>query len=144
MTENAVAELTQQRTDLIDAIRAGVATVDTLHDPTVGPEDFGRVDYPFVQILPESSEYQGGGTQYDHQLRLNAIFERERDWDYLDMIGATLEAAKRATANLLGNECVGFAMPTLIEDFAGEVDGSLLVMISVQFTVTTAVEFTPT
>lgn len=147
MTERAVSELSDQRRAILEAIEAAVASVDILPSTELGPRDFKRIDYPYAQVLPESSDYQGG-TDYDNQIRCNFIFERERadvgDSDpYLTYIDAAMTATKRAVVNCLDQEAVQFAMPTTIEDFAGEVEGSLLVMISVQLTVRSSVHFTP-
>ena len=146
MTERAVAELTDQRINILEAIRGAVDSVDIIPDSALGPRDYTSIDYPYAQVLPESSDYQGG-TDYDHLIRCNFIFERERevtgDQDtYLKFMQAALEATKRSVVNCLDQECVQFAMPTTIEDFAGEVEGSLLIMISVQLTVRSSVHFT--
>jgi len=128
--------LYQSRRDAIAAVEHGAATVDELHDPVVGPVSFGdgRIDYPYVQVLPETTTQQTG-TDWQHTIRLNCIFERTRESDYLTFLEVTFDAVAAALDALAGVSCAGTYYPTTVEDFAGENDGDLLVMISVQLVV---------
>ena len=130
------SRLYRSRSECIAAVEHGAATVDELHDPVVGPVSFGdgRIDYPYVQVLPESTDKQSGN-DWQHTIRLNCIFQRTRDDDYLRFLDATFDAVAAALAELETIGCVYSYVPTTIEDFAGEDDGNLLVMISVELQV---------
>lgn len=132
--------LYQSRRDCIHAVQAGAARVEELHDPVVGPVSYGnRIDYPYVQVLPETTTQQSGN-DWQHTIRLNCIFERERDADYLRFLEATFDAVREALSELSEVGCVYSYVPATVEDFAGEDDGNLLVMISVQLVVGSLVD----
>ena len=135
------SRLYESRADAIRAVEHGAATVDELHDPVVGPVSFGdgRIDYPYVQVLPESTDQQTG-TDWQHTIRLNCIFKRTRDADYLRFLEVTFDAVAAALDALADVSCVGTFYPRSVEDFAGENDGDLLVMISVQLVVGSPVD----
>jgi len=137
--------LYESRSNAIAAVEHGAATVDELHDPVVGPVSFGdgRVDYPYVQVLPESTTQQDGN-DWQHTIRLNCIFQRDRGDDYLRFLEVTFDAVAGALAQLSSVSCVYSFVPTTIEDFAGEDDGNLLVMISVQIQVGSLIDLQPT
>jgi hypothetical protein len=136
--------LYESRSDVIDAVAHGAGTVEELHAPVVGPVSFGdgRIDYPYVQVLPESTDRQGGN-DWQHTIRLNCIFQRTRDADYLRFLKVTLDAVAAAMDELGGVSCVYYYAPTTIEDFAGEDDGDLLVMISAQLTIGSQIDDNP-
>jgi len=138
------SRLYRSRSECIAAVEHGAATVDELHDPVVGPVSFGdgRIDYPYVQVLPESTDKQGGN-DWQHTIRLNCIFHRQRDSDYLRFIEVTLDAVAAAMDALADVSCTYYFAPTTIEDFAGEDDGDLLVMISVQLTIGSQIDDNP-
>ena len=133
--------LYQSRRDAIRAVEHGASTVDELHDPVVGPVSFGdgRIDYPYVQVLPETTTQQSGN-DWQHTIRLNCIFERTRESDYLRFLEVTFDAVAAALDALADVSCVYSYVPTTIEDFAGQDDGDMLVMISVQIQVGTLVD----
>jgi hypothetical protein len=140
---NPFDTLFSQRTDVIEAIEAGAGKIDTLSQPFVGPTTFDAIEYPSVQILPESTDYQGGN-DWNHQVRLNCYFQREREATgrtnqrYLDALGAVADATVEALACLSDVSCVYNYLPTLIEDFAGEdPTGTNVYLISVRFEVKT-------
>lgn len=135
------SRLYRSRSECIAAVEHGAATVDELHDPVVGPVSFGdgRIDYPYVQVLPESTDQQSGN-DWQHTIRLNCIFQRRRDDDYLRFLDVTFDAVAAALAELATVSCVYSYVPTTIEDFAGEDDGDLLVMISVQLQIGSLVD----
>ena len=128
--------LYESRSDVIAAVAHGAGTVEQLHAPVVGPVSFGdgRIDYPYVQVLPDSTTQQSGN-DWQHTVRLNCIFQRTRDDDYLRFLDVTFDAVAAALAELETIDCVYSYVPTTIEDFAGEDDGNLLVMISVEIQV---------
>lgn len=134
---NPFDTLFSQRQDIIGAVEDGAAKIDTLHDPFVGPTTFDAIEYPSVQILPESTDYQGGN-DWNHQVRLNCYFERDRATDYLDALAAVGDAVVEAMSCLSDVGCVYSYLPTLIEDFAGEdPTGTSVYLISVRIEVGT-------
>ena len=127
---------------VVEAAQAG-ATNEFLSDPTVGPTQFQKLDYPAVQILPESTDDQGGN-QFAHTLRVNCYFERERDTDYLDVLEVIKDVTTGVIQELGEIDCVLTYRPTTIEDYAGQLDNTLLLLVSIQFTVTTQVDLADT
>lgn len=137
--------LYQSRADCIEAVEHGAAIAadgGPLREPVVGPVTFDRVDYPYTQVLPESTERQGAN-DWQHTIRLNCIFTRERDEDYLTYLSATFDAVAAAMDALADVSCVYYYQPTRVEDFAGERDNTMLVMISVQLTVGSQIDGNP-
>ena len=128
--------LYETRRNTIQAVEHGAAAVDELHDPVVGPVSFGdgRIDYPYVQVLPESTDQQSGN-DWQHTVRLNCIFERTRESDYLRFLEVTFDAVANALETIATETCAYSYVPTTVEDFAGQNDGDMLVMISVQIQV---------
>ena len=88
--------LFQNKRAVIEAIRDGAAAVDTLHTPTLGPVSTDRMDYPYAEVLPETTDYQSGN-EYAHTVRLNCYFERTGDTDdYLLMLATAFDGIKQA------------------------------------------------
>ena len=132
--------LYQNKRAVIEAIRDGADAVDTLHTPTLGPVSADRIDYPYAEVLPETTDYQSGN-EYAHTVRLNCYFERTGDTDdYLLMLATAFDAIKQAVDDLSEVSCVVSYRPETIEDYAGELNGTLLVLISTQLRVTTLVD----
>ena len=132
--------LYQNKRAVIEAIRDGADAVDTLHTPTLGPVSSDRMDYPYAEVLPESTDYQGGN-EFVHTIRLNCYFERTRhNDDYLLMLATAFDAVKQAIQECLGVSCVLNARPQVIEDYAGNLNGTLLILISAQLRVSTLVD----
>jgi len=133
-------ELYQNKLAVLQAIQRGAQSVDELPDSNLGPTDFGRVDYPYAQVLPEQTAFESGN-EWAHTVRLNLIFQRgKREDDYLTFMAVAFDAVKQAIAELSTVDCVVSYLPQLIEDFAGETNGNLLVMFSVQLRVSTLVD----
>lgn len=138
--------LLTQRTNIIEEIEAGVNTIDELSAPFVGPTQFDAMTYPVAQILPENTTDQGGN-EFQHQLRLNCYFERQREQSgerneyYLAALEATMDAVGEALACLAALDSTITWRPDLIEDFAGsDPSGTDLILISVRLQVTTLVD----
>jgi hypothetical protein len=141
---SAFDELVENRIAVIEAIRDAAVAVDELATPHVGPTDPDRIDYPAAQVLPENSTRSDANT-WTHQIRLNMLFERGKAGvAYLTVLEYVKEAITNAIANLGDVPCVGVFVPQLIEDFAGELDNTLLLLVSVQFSVTTQVDVSDT
>lgn len=135
----AFETLFQNRIDVLDAIAAGANTVDELPAPFIGPDDFERIDYPYLQILPEATDDQGGN-EFSHTVRVNSIFELDRDREYTLLLATALDAVTAALAELSQLDCVRTYRPQRIEDFANSEANNLLIMISVQIRVTVSVD----
>lgn len=132
--------LFENKRDVIEAISDGADAVDTLHTATLGPVAETRTDYPYAEVLPENTEYQSGN-EFAHTIRLNCYFERtERNDDYLLMLATAFDAVKESIDELASVGCVVSYRPQTIEDYAGELDGTLLVLISIQLRITTLVD----
>ena len=140
---HAIEALSENRIAVIEAIEAGADSIDELHTPVVGPTSFDAIDYPYVEVLPESVDYQSGN-EYAHTVRLNCYFERGRTTDYVTQFAVAMDAAVAAMNHVAGVECVVSYRPQTVEDFAGELDNTLLVLISIQLRITTLVDLADT
>ena len=135
-------ELFESKLDVIEGIKRGVESVDALNDATLGPTTYEQTDYPYPEILPSSTNFEGGN-EFSHTVDLGVIFERtERQDDYLVMMGHVFEAIKATITELEAVECVGLIVPQSIEDFAAELSGTLLVAFRVELFVTVSVDLT--
>jgi len=136
----------EQRRSVIEAVEAGAAAIDELDDPFIGPTTFDRLSYPAVQVLPESSN-DNGGNEWLHQVRLNCYFERQRERAgqsnerYLDMLAAAMDAVNESLIELSATDEVLHYRPTVIEDYAGsDPGGTQLVLISTRIQASTVVD----
>lgn len=129
-------DLLASRIPVIEAIEAAAHETSGVESLALGPRSWDRIDYPFVEVLPESSDYQGGN-EYSHTVRINTYFERGRDDSYYDHLETAIHATVNALARLDKEETVVTWRPQTVEDFAGELDNTLILMISVQIRVTT-------
>lgn len=124
------------RVPVIEAVEKGAHHIrDTAGDPTVGPVTWERLNYPHVEVLPESSEYQGGN-EFAHLVRVNVYFERSKGDGYLDHLRVAMDAVNGATEALKDEPHAVTWRPESIQDFAGEVDNTLVLLISTQLRVT--------
>jgi hypothetical protein len=129
----------ESRANVIEAVERGAATVDRLNGPTLGPTTFSSIDYPEIQVLPESMDQQDGN-EYVHTIRLNCFFQRSRGVSYLDHLRAAMDATQAALDEVRDVDCVYSFVPTSIEDFAGESDADALLLISVQLQIATLID----
>jgi len=128
------------RAAVLEAIRRGVRQEDRLNGPTeIGPTQFSAIDYPYAQVLPESTDQQDGN-DYVHTVRVNSMFQRDRGVSYIDQLEAALDAVMLALDELRGVECVYNFTVTTIEDFVGERNDTALLMISVQLGIGTFID----
>lgn len=125
----------------IDVCEHGVRENSNVFDTIfVGPRTWDRITYPSAMVLPESTT-RSGGNDFEHRVDVVMYFERTRDYDYLEdvmhpvasVIRDTLEAA-RAT-----EEIVSF-IPAVVEDYAGEMDNTQVLLVRVQFEFMTLVD----
>jgi len=136
---SAFDPLIQSKIDVIDAVEAGAAAVAAFHAPEVGPTDYDSLDFPYVQVLPENTTDQGGN-EFQHQIRLNCYFERDRGDAYTEYLEAVGTATTNALAEVSDIDCVYSFRPTTIEDYAGELNGTLILLVSVQLSIGTLVD----
>jgi len=136
---SAFDPLIQSKIDVIDAVEAGAAAVAAFHHPEVGPTDYDALDFPYVQVLPENTKDQGGN-EFQHQIRVNCYFERDRGDAYTEYLEAVGEATTNALAEVSDIKCVISYRPTTIEDYAGELNGTLILLVSVQLSIGTLVD----
>ena len=128
------ADLFESRAAALDAIEAGGRQIEEFRSPYVGPVDTGRMVFPALEVLPESSDDQGGNV-WTHVIRLNCYFERQRDVDYRTQLDAAGRAAVAAVGELASLPRAGAFRIQTVEDFAGSVSGMQLIVISVQFAI---------
>ena len=128
------ADLFESRAAALDAIEAGGRQIEEFRSPYVGPVDTGRMVFPALEVLPESSDDQGGNV-WTHVIRLNCYFERQRDVDYRTQLDAAGRAAVAAVGELASLPRAGAFRIQTVEDFEGSVSGMQLIVISVQFAV---------
>jgi len=125
---------------VIQAIREGAGDVQTVNKPTLGPTTYERTDYPYVEILPSSTDFEGGN-EWSHTVDIGVLFERtDREDDYLIMMERMFEVLKSVIDELSTVGCVVSYLPQSIEDFAGELNGTLLVAFRIQLRVTTLID----
>jgi len=129
----------ESRKNVIEAVEHGASTIERLNGPHVGPTTFDRIDYPQVQVLPESMDQQSGN-EYTNYIRLNCFFQRKRGTTYLEQLEAALDALGAALDELSTVDCVLSYFPTTIEDFAGEQDNTALLLISIRIQVGTLID----
>ena len=140
MSQSLQYPLFENKRAVIEAVERGAAAVDGLSQPTLGPVADSRTDYPYAEVLPESTDYQGGN-EFVHTIRLNCYFERTRhNDDYLLMLATAFDGVKQAIQECLDVSCVLNARPQVIEDYAGNLNGTLLILISAQLRVSTLVD----
>jgi len=136
---SAFQSLLENKIAVLDAVEAG-ASVAGFRDPVVGPTDYAAIEYPYIEVLPVSTDDQGGN-EYSHTVAVNLLFERDRDTEYTDAIREVLlPVVTGAIAELGDVDCVVTYRPQSIEDFVGENAGTLLYGITVRFSVTTLVD----
>jgi len=103
----------------------------------VGPRTFDRIEYPSAMVLPENTS-RTGGNEFTHRVDTVLYFERTRGYDYVDDILHPVAAVISDTLTALRNtECVITYMPAVVEDYAGELDGTSVLMVRVQFEIST-------
>lgn len=129
----------ETRRDVIEAVERGATQVSEFEAGDSGPVTFDAMSFPYVEVLPEAMDYQGGN-DWQHSLRLNMYFQRGRSTDYLDLLAVAMEALQNALGELAGVESVRSYYPQTIEDYSGEPNDTLLILISVQLAVGTSID----
>jgi hypothetical protein len=132
------------RADPIRAIEHGVGEVDAFETTFTGPTDFDRIDYPCAEVLPQSSS-NSDGNEWTHRVDVALYFERERGYDYIDdVLHPTAWAIDECLAALAATESVVRYVPNSVEDYAGELDDTAILLVVVQFEVATLVDMADT
>lgn len=124
----------------IRAVEHGVAAVDAFEDSYTGPRTFDRIDYPIAEVLPQETA-RTDGNEFTHTIYANLYFERERGQDYVDdVLHPTAAVIDEVLAALKATECVVTFVPAAIEDYAGELDDTLVLLVSIRFEMVTVVD----
>lgn len=127
------------RSQPIEAVEHGVeqvADAGLLESTHTGPRTFDRMDYPIGEVLPDETS-RSGATTWEHSIVVNLYFRRDRDLDYIDDVLHPVAAVLDETLSALGTvDCITDYHPASIQDFAGELDNTsvLLVMIRLRAT----------
>lgn len=121
------------RAEPIEAVEHGIAEASEHFAATgTGPRSFDRIDYPYAMVLPESTE-RATTTDWRHRISVMLLFEWSRGMDYVDDVLHPLAAVLDETLSALGDvECITDYHPNSIEDFAGDRNNSLLLMVRVR------------
>lgn len=132
------------RQDVIDAIEHGVVETDRFETTYVGARTFKRIDYPTAQVYPVNTT-RSGGNEYTHSVEANLVFERRRSYDYREtVLHPMADTISECMDALAATESVVAYYPTEIEDFAGELDNTGVVIIRIAFEVTSQADFAET
>ena len=125
----------------IEAVQHGVNEASDLFESShTGPRTFDRIDYPVAEVLPDETS-RVGATDWEHSIVVNLYFERGRDMDYLDdVLYPTAAVLDHVLASLGDVECVTNYHPDSIQDFAGELDNTQLLLVSITFRAQTLVD----
>ena len=130
----------ETRAEVIEAVERGVSGVADYESGDVGPVTFDSMTFPYVEVLPEATDYEGGN-EWQHSVRINSYFQRGRSTDYLDMLTIAMGALDNALVELADVDSVRTYYPQTIEDYAGTGEGdTMLVLISVQLSVGTSID----
>lgn len=123
------------RSDPIEAVEHGVTEASAHFEagPWVGPRTYDRLDYPAVEVLPDETQ-RVDATDWTHTVVVNLYFERSRDLDYVaDILHPTAAILDEVLTALSDVSHVTNYHPESIQDFAGELDGSSVLLVSIRF-----------
>lgn len=113
------------------------AFIDTVY---VGPRTRDRIDYPAGEVLPESIS-RSDPNEYTFRLRANLYFSRDRDTEFVDdILHGVADVTEEAMLAFRATDRIGQYVPSSFETYAGELDNTLVVLMSIQFEVTTLVD----
>lgn len=128
----------------IEAIEHGVAATGFFATEYIGPRTFERVDYPAAQVYPVDTT-RSGSNEFTSRVEANLVFERTRGYDYLeDVLHPMADVISECMTALSNEESVVAYYPSTIEDFSGELDNTGVVVVRIEFTVTTLRDFADT
>jgi len=127
------------RADPIEAVEHGVReNADLFESVWVGPTNYNRIDYPAAEVLPQSTNREGGN-QFSHTVFCNLYFERGRELDYVDDVLHTVAGVVTDVLQTCAEtDTIGTYVPAEIQDFSGELDGTSLFLLSIRFEIGTS------
>lgn len=132
---------TANLTALIDGLESGLKHhADRYGEPVVGPIDFGKISYPAVHVIPDTSNHQGGN-EYQHTGFVNFYFQRESSSAYRTRLTLVGKAMQSVMDHLESDPQVVTFKPTRVEHYAGATPDTLVLKIEVEYTATTLVDF---
>jgi len=122
------------RKDPIEAVEHGLATADaTIETGFTGPVNRNAMRYPVGQVLPQSTS-RADATNWQHTIVTNLYFERGRELDYVeDILHPTAAVLDNVLAAVSELPRVNNYYPASIEDFAGQLDNTQLLLVSIRF-----------
>jgi len=125
----------------IEAVQHGVNEASDLFNSThTGPRTFDRIDYPVAEVLPDETA-RVGSTDWEHSIVVNLYFERSREQDYLeDVLYPTAAVIDHVLASLSDVDCINNYHPESVQDFAGELDNTQLLLVSIRFRATSMID----
>jgi len=124
----------------IEACEHGVAESDLLESTHTGPRSWDRIDYPVGEVFPQSTG-RTDGNEFTHEIYTNLYFERSREYDYVDdVLHVVADVIDRTLSALSGTECVINFFPSSIQDFSGELNNTGILLVSIQWEVSTLVD----
>jgi len=136
MSDASIPDLTDQREELFAAAYNTIQDVEQVAQHELGPTTFDDLRYPYAEVIPQTSAYQGGN-EFRHLFATNFYFVKERHEDYLSYLRVVHAAMPLLSDAFLGVSDAYSVRPTEIQDFAGEVDDDLIIMLSVTWQVDT-------
>lgn len=118
----------------IEAVEHGVAEADEHFRSThTGPRTFDRIDYPVAEVLPDETA-RADSTNWEHSIYVNLYFERSRGLEYVaDVLHPTAAVLDECLAALSDVECITNYYPESVQDFAGELDNTSVLLVSIRF-----------
>jgi hypothetical protein len=136
-----MADWLKIRADPIEAVEHGVDAADDHFATTdTGPVSFDRIDYPFAQVYPESTQ-RADATNWRHRIVVNLFFERDRGLDYVSEVLRPTAAVIDATlVAMQATDCITNYHPTSVEDYAGELNNTGLLLVTITFECVTQVD----
>lgn len=125
----------------IEAIEDGVTAADAHFGSThTGPRTFDRIDYPVAEVLPNSTD-RADATNWRHRITVNLYFERSSELDYVeDVLAPTANVLDECLGALSDVDCITDYHPASIQDYAGELDNTQLLLVSIEFQALTLVD----
>lgn len=130
------------RADPIEAVEHGVeqASEHFAAGPYLGPRTFDALDYPTAEVLPDETT-RTDPTNWQHSIIVNLYFERQRGLDYVeDVLHPVAAVLDEVTLALSDVDCATDYHPERIQDFAGELDGTGVLLVSITFRIRTLVD----
>lgn len=119
----------------IEEVRHGVEQASTHFEsgPWIGPRTYDRLDYPAAEVLPDETA-RTDATNWTHTIVVNLYFERSRDMDYIEDVLHPTAAVLDEVLTALGTvDCLTNYHPESIQDFAGELDNTSVLLVSIRF-----------